>query len=192
VVTPNNVLTIDDNTMSIERAHINQKQRWFSCTCSDTTLYLSTFGSGSAIFEFILFPSIQLRKQWTSPETCTQDQIIMNIVYQTKTLAMTIVDASNKDKLIEIRSATALDRLWSLRLDIEYSNQMIRCCSLNHNDWLVFACNTSRLLHISKDGKVQATSEYNEQLAFGSLFDGNKLLISTDKNINLHELKSVY
>jgi hypothetical protein len=188
VVTQGNVFIVDDSTLSIQSIQINQNQRWFSCACSHSTLYLSTINAGSSIFEFNLSPSIQFKKQWTPPETCAQNQIIMNIVYKNKTLALTISDQLNKEKFIELRSSTTMERLWSLRLDIEYNNHMVRCCSLNHSDWLVLTGIKSRLLHISKDGKVQATSQYTENLVFVRLFDGNKLAISTEKELTFTNL----
>jgi hypothetical protein len=189
VITNESVFTVDENTIAIEPIQINQEQSWCSCTCSDTTLYLSTLDGGSTIFKFSLFPTIEFEKQWTSPETCAEYQVITNIVYNNETLALMIVDLYKEEKFIEIRSSVALERLWSLILDIEYSGSVFRCCFLNYGDWLVWDQNTSRFLHIAKDGKVQVTTKYDEHPVSVCLFDGNKIAISTDDRIKLHELK---
>jgi hypothetical protein len=190
VITETDVFVVDDKTLSIEPVKIDQKERWFSSTCSDTALFLTTLNNGSSIFEFALFPSVRFEKEWKSSLTCAQSQLITSITYKNEMLAMTILELIEEEKLIELRSSTTLERIWSLRLDIEYSQHLFRCCSLNRDDWLVWDFNTFRLLHITKDGNLQATSTYNECPCCVTLFHGNELVISTSKSINFHKIKS--
>ncbi len=190
IITEMNLFRVDDKTLFIESIEINQNKKWCSCTCADATLFLSTFEFGSSIFQFRLFPSIQFEKQWKSPETCAKDQVITNIVYHNKTLALTLFDVRKEEKMMELRSSTTLERLWSLKLDIEYNKSLSRCCFLNHGDWLVWDYGTLNLLHITNDGKLQATNEYIASLVNLILVDGDQLVISTTKSINIHRIKS--
>jgi hypothetical protein len=139
--------------------------------------------------EFSLLPTIELVKQWQSPDTCTRDEVINGIVYNNGTLAMMIKNPSEKTIHIEMRSSATLDRLWSVRLNIAYSqNIRTRCCLLTHNEWLVVDRNTSRIFHISKDGKVKSSSAYNPPPFCATIFDQEMLAISTARGVNLHRL----
>jgi hypothetical protein len=190
LITKTNTFIMDENTMSIGLIKIDQNQNWFSCTCSDTTLFLSTANGGSSIFKFSLFPIIEFEKEWTSPETCAIDQIISNIACKNETLAFVLIDCRKKEKLIDLRSSTTLERLWLLKLDIEYSTKIFRCCSLNHEDWLVWDYNASCLLHITKDENLQIAIRYDERPRYIIMFDGDHLAISTENGINLHKIKT--
>jgi hypothetical protein len=88
-----------------------------------------------------------------------------------------------------MRSSATLDRLWSVRLNIAYSqNIRTRCCLLTHDEWLVVDRNTSRIFHISKDGKVKSSSAYNPPPFCATVFDQETLAISTARGVNLHKL----
>jgi hypothetical protein len=190
VITEVNVFTVDDNTMFIEPIQINQEQSWCSCTCSDTSLFLSSLNHGSSILKFSLFPFIQFEKQWNSSKIGGQNQMIMYIACQNETLALTVADVDKEEKLIELRLSTTFERLWSLKLDVEYSAGLFRCCFLNHGDWLVWNWHASHFLHITKDGKLHSRNEYYEIPLCVILFDGDQLGISTANEINFHRIKS--
>jgi len=189
IITKINIFIADENTMSIEPIQINDDQNWLSCTCSDESFYLSTFNVGSSILKFSLSIPIQLMKYWKSPQTCTIHQIISNIVYKDDTLALAILDLSKKNKFIELRSSTTLERLWSLKLDMKFSTGLFRCCFLNRGEWLVCDHNTSRFLHITKDGKLISGGTYNSNPCHAVLFQGDELVISTTNGINFHKIK---
>jgi hypothetical protein len=175
VINGSDVFLVDEDNMSIENIQTLQKRKWLSCTTSDTSLFLSTKVWGSSIMEFNLLPTIELVKQWQSPDTCTRDEVINGIVYKTIH--------------IEMRSSATLDRLWSVRLNIAYSqNIRTRCCLITHNEWLVVDRNTSRIFHISKDGKVKSSSSYNPPPFCATVFDQDMLAISTARGVNLHKL----
>jgi arsenate reductase-like glutaredoxin family protein len=190
IITQTNIFTVDENTMSIEPIQIDQNQNWFSCTCSDTTLFLSTANGGSSILIFSLYPSIQFEKKWTSPQTCASHQIITNIAYKNETLTVALIDCRKKEKWIELRSSTTLEQLWSLKLDIEYSTKVFRCCSLTHGDWLAWNYDAPYLLHITKDEKLQIAIRYNERPRYIIMFDEDQLAISTENGINFHKIKT--
>ncbi|CAF3724973.1 unnamed protein product, partial [Rotaria sordida] len=75
VINGSDVFLVDENNMSIENIQALQKRKWLSCTTSETSLFLSTKVWGSSIMEFSLLPTIELVKQWQSPDTCSRDGV---------------------------------------------------------------------------------------------------------------------
>jgi len=183
------IYLINENTMSIEPIQTISRRNWWSCTCSNTSLFLSTYENASSIMEFSLQPSIQFVKQWTSPLTCNKNEFIKDIVYDNQTLALTIYNKKFFTKRIELRSLTKFDYLWSLQLDIpgECYNTL-RCCSLYDNQWLVADFHNQRLFHISNQGKLKTVYTYNNSPWYMNLFTQNILVISTQNSINFHKL----
>ena len=187
VLTRNYLFLVDESTISIIRVQKISKLSWWSCTCSDTYLYVTTKDWGSNVYQFTLWPSIQLLKRWQPPQTCKQDETINNIIYNKEKLALMIYNRLTKSKSIELRLATTFDRLWSLDLDVDYDSRAIRCCLLNHDEWLVVDWNTSNLFHISNEGKLKLACDYNPSPSCATMFGANILAISTADGINLHK-----
>ncbi|CAF2542449.1 unnamed protein product [Rotaria sp. Silwood2] len=188
VLTRNYLYLIDESTMSIMRIQKIPKLSWWSCTCSDTYLYVATKDWGSNIYQFTLWPSIQLSKRWQSPQTCKQNETINDIIYNKEKLALLIYNRLTKNKMIELRISTTLDCLWSLDLDIDYDSRAIRCCLLSNDEWLIIDWNTSNLYHISNDGKLKSTCDYNPSPSCATMFGTNMLVMSTIDGVNLHKL----
>lgn len=188
ILTRNYLYLVDESTLSIIRVQKIPKLSWWSCTCSDTSLYVTTKDWASNIYQFTLWPSIQLVKRWQSPYTCKQNETISNIIYNKEKIALMIYNRLTKTKSIELRVSTTLDCLWSLNLDIAYDCRAIRCCSFNNDEWLVTDWNTSNLHYISNDGKLKLTSEYNTSPFCGTMLGTNIFVISTIDGINLHKV----
>ena len=190
VINGSDVFLIDEQTMSIENIQTLQNHKWLSCTTSEGSLFLSTKVWGSSVMEFSLLPTISLTKRWQTPDTCTRNEVINSLVYNNNgTLAMMINNPSKKTIHIEMRSSTTLDRLWSVRLNIPFSqNIRTRCCLLDQHQLLVVDRNSSRLFHISKDGQVISSNAYSPPPFSASLFDRDTLAISTARGVNLHKL----
>jgi len=189
VVGANNIFLVDERTMSIEAIETIEKRRWLACACSDVSLFLSTNEWGSSLVELRLSPSVIILKEWKSPITCTQDECIYGIAYKNKMCAIIIINNVQKSVRIELRSSETLDRIWSLPLNIIFNKDFaFRCCSLNCSEWLVTDCETKRLLHITKDGKLKATIPYNEIPYCARMFGSDMLFVSTANGINLHKI----
>ncbi|CAF0962035.1 unnamed protein product [Rotaria sordida] len=187
VLEKNNIYLINENTMSIDNVHTIEEREWLSCTCSDAVLFASTAEWGSSIMEFTLLSTIKLIKEWKCPLTCTKDEAINSIVYNHENLALMIMNKSKKSLRIELRYAKTLNRIWLLQLDIRWvQNKAFRCCSLSCNEWLVVDYETGRLLQITKDGKIKKTIQYHPIPYCATLFDLNKLAVSTVNGVNLH------
>jgi hypothetical protein len=183
------VYLIDANAMLIQRIETILRRNWWSCTCSNTSLFLSTYEHGSSIMEFSFQPSIELIKEWKSPLTCHKDEFIKDIVYNNQTIALTIFNKKYLTKRIDLRSITKFDCLWSLELDIPgQCHNTLRCCSLNDNQWLVADFDNQRLFHIRNDGKLKTIYNYNTAPWYMNLFAPNILVISTQNSVNFHKL----
>jgi hypothetical protein len=182
------VFLVDENTMSIDNVQAIQEQNWLSCTCSDTFLFLLTNGSASSIVKFRLLPSIELVKEWKSPDTCACSETIHGILYNDGTLSVIIKNISEKSLRIELRSAETLDCIWSLQFDTVCNQKIVfRCCLLTSDEWLVTDYETKRLLHITKDGKLKATIKYDDNPYRVNLF-ANMLVVSRKGGVNFHKL----
>ena len=178
-----NVYSIDQNTLAIKPIAEIQEGDYWKCGCSNKSLYLSRNAWDSTLLEFNLLPSIQLVKLW---KTTDQGQRIDAIVYNNETLALTINDQFNQERLLELRSSKTFSRLWSVRLDVVYYSTVVRCCSLPHNEWLLGDWRSSSLFHITNEGKVKQTFTYSPTAYNITLFRSNILVIVTDENINFH------
>ncbi|CAF3983289.1 unnamed protein product, partial [Rotaria sp. Silwood2] len=151
----NNIYLINENTMSIERMETIRKERWMSCICSNTSLFLSTRVHGSCILEFSLLPSVNLIREWKSPDSCAQTEDITCIEYNNETLALLIRNNVNKTMRMELKSSMTFESIWSIQLDLVCNQEKtIRCCSLSNDEWLIADHENNRLIHVSKDVEI--------------------------------------
>lgn len=184
-----NIFLFDEKTMIIENIETIEKRKWFSCTCSNTSLFLSTDVWGPSVLELKLSPSVSIVKEWKSPVTCSKDERIDGMVYKNNMCAMVIMNNVQKLLRLELRSCETLDRIWSLPLDIKINQKIVfRCCSLPCDEWMVMDYETKRLLHVTKDGKLKTTIPYNKPPHHAQLFASDILAISTIQGINFHKI----
>ncbi|CAF0813322.1 unnamed protein product [Rotaria sordida] len=188
LITLNQIYIFDVNTISIERVDATQKLHWLSCTCSDQSLFLSTNEKGSSICEFNLLNSFQAAKRWESPDTCSRDERIHDMIFNKGTLILIIENLLTEKIRLELRSSARLDRLWSLQLDISYPTKKISCCLLNNDQWLIIDSNKSRLFQVTMDGKFKFTCHYNPIPSAACRFGFDLLAISTLNGVNIHKL----
>ncbi len=182
------VFLVDENTMTIGDMETIDKRKWLSCTCSETSLFLSIDGAASSIVEFTLLPLIELVNERKSPDTCAQDEIIYGIVYNNEKLALMVMNKSKKSLRIDLKHAETFDRIWSLQFDtVCNQNIVFRCCSLTCDEWLVTDYETKRLLQITNDGKLKATIPYDEIPYRANLF-ANMLVVTRKEGLNFHNV----
>ncbi|CAF2466780.1 unnamed protein product [Rotaria sp. Silwood2] len=184
------IFLINESTMSIENVQTVEERYWLSCTCSDTVLFACTNERASSVLEFTLFPSIEFTREWKYPVTCTDDEMIDDIVYSTGNIALTVKNVIEKSVRIELRYAKTFYRIWTLQLDIRYFKTIpFRCCLLTCNEWLIVDHETGRLFHIRKDGKIKKIISYYSSPYRAFLLDSNKLAVSTMDGVNLRTLQ---
>ena len=181
---------INEDMTLIESIQTIGKEEWLLCTCSGEALYLITDTPNPTIFQFNLLSSFNLVKQWNPPESCTEDEFINDIAYNNGALAFMIENTSNETMKIELRLSTTLDRLWSLPLDLPSieGEWIYRVCLLKYDEWLVIDDKTSKLLHISKDGKLKVTEKYDPTPINAVLFGSDILAIRTTNCVNLYNV----
>lgn len=188
LVTLNQIYVFDVERIFIDRVDTTQRLHWLSCTCSDTSLFLSTNEKGSAICEFNLLNSFQSAKRWDPPDTCSQDERIHDMFYNKGTLLVLIENTLNDKLRVELRSSARFDRLWSIQLDLAYQGKMFSCALLNYDQWLVIDSHTSRLIQISMDGKIKSSCYYDPVACCACLFGPDLLAISTIQSVDLHKV----
>ncbi|CAF1540316.1 unnamed protein product [Rotaria magnacalcarata] len=186
----NGVFMMNENLTSLECIQTIEKKRWLSCTCSNSTLFLTTYESDSNIFQFHLLSSFQFMKQWKSPQTFNSDERIYNIAYNNETLTLIIENRTNNKNRIELRSSSTFDPLWSTTFNasFHYGQWVKRLCVLKYNEWLVIDPAKSRLIHVSKDGQVTAKRSCEEMVNNAVLFGTNILAIKTVDNVNCYRI----
>lgn len=190
IISGETIFFLDERTLLVEKAQIDQNHKWGSCTCSNANLYITTWESGSSIMEYALPSPIQLVKQWKSPVTCSDQEIIQDIGYNNNTLALLIKDKSTKMINMELRSSKTLERIWLCQMNIKPSRLFFKfhCCSLNHNDWFVVDYANEQLLHIEKDGNLKGTYTYNSRPRCAILFGPDIMAVLTEKSLNFHKV----
>jgi hypothetical protein len=137
VTMKNDVYLVNENTMLNERIKTIPKKNWYSCTCSETSLFLSTNDLGSSIMEFSLLPSIELVNQWQSPVTCLNNERILDITYSNGAFALMILNQTDNLVHMEVKSRTKFERVWSIVLNISHKYHISSCCSLEWDEWLI-------------------------------------------------------
>ena len=189
VINANEVFLLNERDMRIGKIESIPWQEWFCCTCSESSLYLTTKVYGSAIMHFTLAPMIAFQTRWESPDTCTSDEAIDGIEYNNHTLAMMISNDSKRVLRLELRSAETLERLWTLPLYIVYDpKHAFRFCAINQNEWLVADHSDSRLLHVSQSGMVKSSCSYRPAPCCLIEFGQNMLVVSTKAGVYSHRL----
>jgi len=182
------LLNEDNGTINKVRS-LPLSQQWFSCTCSDTSLYLSTTISNTSIVEFHLLPTIVFVKKWTSNMICRNDEAIDGIVYHDNAFALTISNDMKKTVRFELRFTETLEKIWSLPLDIIYNKkQAFRFSLINYSEWIIADHCNSELIHITKDGKLKSIVPYKPSPCCVIQFGNGLLAISTKSVVNLHKL----
>ncbi|CAF1201780.1 unnamed protein product [Adineta steineri] len=184
------IFLVDENLTSIKSIETIEKKNWLSCTCSNSSLFVTTNSKGSNIFQFNVLSSFNLTKQWKPETSCGTQEYIYSIANNNETLAMMIANTTTKEVRIELRSSTTLDQLWSLYLyDTNKPSKLTSCvCLLRCDEWLVADPSGSRLFHITKDGKIKESLDDKSKPSNAVLFGSNTLAINTTKCVNFYRV----
>ncbi|CAF3398258.1 unnamed protein product [Rotaria socialis] len=190
VLGTNSIFLIEENMISIDKVKTMNNPDWLSCSCSDTLLFVSTHEWASSIIGFALVPAITPIKEWKYPLTCAKDDFIHDIVYHKENLVLMIKNDTKKSLRIELRSASSLDCIWSLPLDIKcIQNIAFRCCTLTGDEWLIPDYETGRFLQITKDGKIKKIIQYHPTPYHATAFGENQLVVVTMNSVLLHTIQ---
>ena len=77
---------------------------WERGTCSETRLFLSTFGENAILVEYNLLPSIHFNKRYQSSSICGISQVINDMKSNENSLLLIIEDALNNETHLQLRS----------------------------------------------------------------------------------------
>jgi hypothetical protein len=190
VITANKVFLLDENFRSIEQIRSIKGDKWWSCTCSNTSLYLTSNERSSGISQYDLLSSFQLIKQWKSSTVNDEEECIYDITYQHDKLALIVSYSTSRTANLILRSSITFDLIWFYQLDINYkwSQTPIRCCSLTNDQWFIIEEYTSHIFHIDQNGQIKSKREYTSQPCNAIVFGTDLLAIRTDKTINFHKV----
>lgn len=185
IVTFKQIFTLDDKTMILTECSLSPNVDLWRATCSDDILYLSTAEWGSSIYEFDLRSCFQFIKTWHAPVTCGEDEIICDLKYNDGFLAIPIFNKHREESRLDLRSSKTLDCIWSAHI-----HGRCRCCAVNGDQWLVIDHDDCRFFHISADGRLLKTDQYehHQRLEDIATWDENTIVVLTKKTINLHEI----
>jgi len=185
IITPSNIYLVNENLEMTPPVKEDIKQNWFSCTCSDQFLYVSTCAWGSSIFQLSLSPSIEFTKQWDPPLTCENHEGINDIKCNNEKIALMIKDPKENKKRMELKLTETFATIWSLELSVGSNIRLFSCCPINYNEWLVIDGTNSQIYHITKDGKFKNNIRYDSVPYRANLFNSNVLAISTEYDLKL-------
>ncbi|CAF3663506.1 unnamed protein product [Adineta steineri] len=189
IITLNEIFILDENTMIMDRVVTKEKYSLCSCTCSDTSLYITTNELGSSICEFRLLPTIDLINRWQPSDLCQINEIIQDMVFHKGTVAFIIENQAKHTKRMELRLAQTFEELWSIQFDIvDPLHNAFRLCLFNFDEWIVIDWKTSQLFYITKNGQIKSTCVYDPVPYRCCQFGSDMLAISTKNSINFHKI----
>ncbi|CAF0884512.1 unnamed protein product [Adineta steineri] len=189
IITLNEIFILDENTMIMDRVVTKEKYSLCSCTCSDTSLYITTNELGSSICEFRLIPTIELINRWQPSDLCQINEIIQDMVFHKGTVAFIIENQTKHTKRMELRLAQTFEELWSIQFDIvDPLHNAFRLCLFNFDEWIVIDWKTSQLFYITKNGQIKSTCVYDPVPYRCCQFGSDMLAISTKNSINFHKI----
>jgi hypothetical protein len=189
IITLNDIFLLDENSMIPKRVETNKKYSLCSCTCSSTSLYITTNELGSSVCEFTLLPTVELINQWQPSDLCQANEIIQDMIFHKGTFAFIIENQTTHTKRMELRLAQTFDQLWSIQFDtVDPLHNLYRLCLFNHNEWMVIDWKSSQLFYITKDGQIKSTCVYDPVPYRCCQFGSNLLAISTRNSVNFHKM----
>ena len=194
IVTSEYLFYLDANTMNLTNYSINIKNiikgELYCGTSSNESLYLSTNSISSSIYQYKIFPSIQLSKEWKSPFSCRNEEYIEDLRSNISFLSIICVTPKTNQTNLELRSIKTFEKQWIYPITSASLMDTIRCCSLIQNQWLIIDAMNSRLLHIDENGKLIKQENSNSLPRHAIQLDKNHLVILTSETVNLHSLLS--
>jgi hypothetical protein len=190
VITSNCIYFVNEKLQYFIPEQENIKQNWFSSTCSEEFLYLSTCEWGSSIFQLNLTSPIDIVEQWKTPLTCEDYEGINDIKYNNETLALMIKNPKENKKRMDLKSIKTFSTIWSLELSLGPNIRLFTCCPINFNEWLVIDGTNSHIYQITKDGKYQQNIPYPSIPYRANFFNSNILAISSEYDLNLYPISS--
>ena len=186
LIFPKEILLFNEQNLSFESCSITlgHHNPWERGTCTETTLFLSTFGENPIIIEYNLFPSIHFNKRYQSTTICKETEIINDMKTNEISLALIIDNGFLNQTRLELRSIKSFEYLWSIDLGRGWG---YRCSPLNHTHWIVTDSYNQRLIHINDHGTIDKIIN-TPMKPFNVVHWGqHQFLIRNVDGINIHQ-----
>jgi hypothetical protein len=187
------VLTADkfyavDEQLEIEPVEDTTERSWFSCTCSNEILYITTHELSSSVYGFRVDSLSELAVHWRSPDTCDKHEGINDIKYSNGKLGIMIVNYREHSKRMTLKSCSNFETIWSHDLNAANGPRLFTCCPLNNDEWLCVDGQSQCIHHMSSDGQIQGRVRYTDVPYRANLFDYDGFVVSTETCLNFHRL----
>ncbi|CAF1609618.1 unnamed protein product [Adineta ricciae] len=187
----NGMFTLNEQTMNINEEKVFSKttHSWCCCASTNQSLFLTARESYRAVQEYVYVEDTYLRKQ--KHLCCTHNEYIEHMKCSNNdTLALVILNDSNNERRLDLRSTEDFHQLWTISLEIHEKINIISCCTLmNDKGWLIVNLAENLLIHVTSHGEIKKTKSYHPSPQYAIQFDNKLLTILTDRSIRLHEIQ---
>ena len=183
------IYLINENHLSIyERIESIPSMNWWSSTCYDKYLYLSTYGRDPIVVQIDLSKSFQLIKQLKCPFLCHSDEFIQQLNSFSDKFILIVSNPKKKLSTCQIRSPVSLNLLSSITLNFSptsYQNSIHSTILLSQQ--LIFIQeNSSEILCLFKDETTKII-DYRRFIRNISSFHRNICVIRTDRHLVFYQ-----
>ncbi|CAF1654838.1 unnamed protein product [Adineta ricciae] len=186
----NGMFTLNEETMNIEEGKVSPKakQSWRCCASTNQRLFLTSGESHRVVQEYVYVEDAYSRKR--KHLCCTQNEYIEHIKCSNDDkLALIILNDSDNERRLDLRSIEDFHQLWTISLQIHKKVNIISCCALNDKSWLIVNLAENLLIHVTAQGEIKQTKSYHPSPQYAVQFDNKLLTILTDQSIRLHEIQ---
>lgn len=191
LITVDRLFIVDSSLNSIVQRPIVNK-RWFSCSASRTSLFLSTWQWGSMIYQFDLSSNDDdFSKDRPEFFSCRSTEGILDLEVNKETLALMIKDSTDCQYRLELKSIETKETIWFLMLNKTTSIRLLTCSIINDDEWIIVDGNSSKLHHVTKDGKMKTVFDYFSVPYRAIRFGSNGLVVSAETQLNFHSMSSL-
>lgn len=186
LLTSEQIYSVKHDLSEIKQLSSIEGRCWQSCTCSETSLFLTKDHWQTSIEEYSLQSSIKHKKTHQQLTNQTNKQRIDYLEYHEETLALILNDQTNKKIVFELRSIRNFDCLWSYEYDSGYSERKLVCCSFRLHSWIVIDWQNALIIHLSNNGQCQQIIRYHSHMNFIHFFAQKYLIFSTNSSLHVH------
>ena len=182
------IFTLDEQTMMIEhiKTLMKRKKSWYSCACSDESLFLATKKCNSKIREYGWMGHHFIYKR--KHIGCLNNEYIEHMKYSNDSLMLIIFNDLTGARRCEMRSTITFDQLWMISLNIPEKVNIVSCCSLNEKGWLIVDFAQARLIHITNQGQIKQNVIYQPSPQYAVQFHQDILAVLTEEGLHLHRI----
>ncbi|CAF2106433.1 unnamed protein product [Rotaria magnacalcarata] len=185
-ISSTDIFTFDDKTMTFTLFNIyfNNNHPWQHGTCSETSLFLSTFGENPFIVELQFYPSIHFHKRYQSEIVCEQNDAINDIKYSDNNLAIIIENGLINQSYLQLYATKSFQCISIVSLGQGWGH---RTYSFNHRYWIVIDKYNNQIIYILNNGNRVKTENYLTKPLNIVSWTKYHVVIKTMQTLNIHQ-----